>query len=275
LNQAFFILYGTLATSTTMREIFARQGFTPGAAASLDGNDHGINTLEEVVSLNDKDIDSLVKQLRRPGGMIARPMIIGEAAQGNPVLLVANPGHSVSIRAETNLKLAVFYLRHQAWTSIIVEPARVALTVVRSLRSTKEYEENFKVTAEQPVINEKDWPRKMEAIHEFFGSVLGETGAPLAYVVHENVEIPPGIYPSEGYITFAEEMIARAPHGNQAYANDSMEVWSYMANITRAHDCWTYVKPAQHTKDGRCALILLWNHFLGPNNIEAWNQCEA
>jgi hypothetical protein len=76
-----------------------------------------------------------------------------------------------------------------------VLPASVALTVVRSLRPTKEYKENFKVTADQPVINEKDWPRTMEAIRELFGSVLGETGVPLAYVVRENVEIPPGTYP--------------------------------------------------------------------------------
>jgi hypothetical protein len=76
----------------------------------------------------------------------------------------------------------------------------------------------------------------MEAICEFVGSVLGETGVPLAYVVRENVEIPPGTDPSEGYITVAKEIILRAPHGNQVYANDTMEVWSYMANITRAHD---------------------------------------
>jgi hypothetical protein len=136
------------------------------------------------------------------------------------------------------------------------------------LRSNKKYEENFKVTAEQPVINKKDWPRTMEAIREFFGSVLGETGVPLAYVVRENVEMPPGTDPSEGYITVAEEMIARAPHGNHTYANDSMEVWSYMANITQARDCWTYVKPAQCTKDGRCDFLLLWNHFLGINNVD-------
>jgi hypothetical protein len=210
------------------------------------------------VFLNDKDIDSLVKQLRHPGGMIAGPTIVGGDEQGNPVPLVANPGHSVSIRADTNLKLAVFYLHHQARISIIVEPASVALTFVRSLRSTKKYEENFKVTAEQPV-------RTMEAIHEFFGSFPGETGVPLAYVVRENVEIPPGTDLSEGYITVSEEMIARSPHGNQAYANDSMEVWSYMANITQAHDCWTY---AQCTKDRRRAFLLLWNHFLGPNNVD-------
>jgi hypothetical protein len=82
----------------------------------------------------------------------------------------------VSIRAETYLKLAVFYLCHQARISRIVAPESVTLTVVRSLRSTKEYEENFKVTAEQSVINGKYWPRTMEAIREFFGSVLGEMG---------------------------------------------------------------------------------------------------
>jgi hypothetical protein len=108
----------------------------------------------------------------------------------------------------------------------------------------------------------------MEAIREFFRSVLGETGVPLDYVVRENVKIPPGTEPSEGYITVAEEMIARAPHGNQAYTNGSMEVWSYMANITRAHEWWTYVKPAQCTKDRRRAFLLLWNHFLRPNNVD-------
>jgi hypothetical protein len=93
---------------------------------------------------------------------------------------------------------------------------------------------------------------------------------PRAYVVRENVEIPPGTDPSEGYITVAEEMIARAPHGNQAYANESMEVWNYMANITRAHDCWTYVKPARH------AFLLLWNHFLGSNNVDKMaSEAEA
>jgi hypothetical protein len=115
-----------------------RLGFNPGAASSLEGNDHGINTLEEVVFINDKDIESLVRQLRLPGGMMAGPTIVGGAAQSNPGPLVANPGHYVSIRDDTYLKLTVFYLRHQAWVSIIVAPASVALTVVRSLRSTKE-----------------------------------------------------------------------------------------------------------------------------------------
>jgi hypothetical protein len=54
-----------------MRAMLERLGFTPGVAVSLEGNDHGINTLEEIVFLNDKDVDSLVQQLRRPRGTIA------------------------------------------------------------------------------------------------------------------------------------------------------------------------------------------------------------
>jgi hypothetical protein len=138
-NQSFLVLYRTMATSAAMLAMFEPLGFTPGATVSLEGNDHGINTLEEVVFLNDKDIDSLVKQLRRPGGVIARPTIVGGAAQGNPRPLADTTGHSMSIRSETNPKLAVFYLCHQARISRIVSPESVALTVVRRLRSTKEY----------------------------------------------------------------------------------------------------------------------------------------
>jgi hypothetical protein len=80
-----------------MRAMFERLGFIPGATSSLEGNDHGIKTLEEVVFLNDKDIDSLVKQLWRPGEIISVPTIVGGAAHVAPGPLVANPGHSVRV----------------------------------------------------------------------------------------------------------------------------------------------------------------------------------
>jgi hypothetical protein len=82
-----------------MQAMLERLVFTPGAAASLEGNGHNIRTLEEVVFLNDKCINILVKQPWHPGG---------------PGTLVSHPGHSVSIRDETNIKLAVFYMCHQA-----------------------------------------------------------------------------------------------------------------------------------------------------------------
>jgi hypothetical protein len=53
-----------MTTSAIMRSMFEHLGLTPGAVWYLEGND----TLEEAVFLNDNAIDSLVKQLPRPGG---------------------------------------------------------------------------------------------------------------------------------------------------------------------------------------------------------------
>jgi hypothetical protein len=46
-----------------------------------------------------------------------------------------------------------------------------------------------------------------------------------------------------------------------------MTLWK-SGDITWAHDFWTYAKPSQRTKYGRCDFLLLWYHFLGPNNVD-------
>jgi len=101
---------------------------------------------------------------------------------------------------------------------------------------------------------------------------------PLAYVVRENAEVPPEADdPTTNYATRQEELIARAPHletvtGNQqttaVYSADSKKVWEIIAGMTRGTDCWTYVCPAQRTRDGRMAFRGLKDHYLGPNSVD-------
>jgi hypothetical protein len=102
---------------------------------------------------------------------------------------------------------------HQTQLSRTVSRLNVLLDAVHVFHNHKEYEANFKVTAEQPVINEKDWHKIMENIREVFGSVLGETGVPLAYSIRDVVQVPSGLDPADKYITVTEEMITRAPRG--------------------------------------------------------------
>ncbi len=45
-------------------------------------------------------------------------------------------------------------------------------------------------------------------------------------------------------------------------------VWDIISRITRKHSSWTYVKPAQRRRDGRMAFTGLYQHFLGPNNVD-------
>jgi hypothetical protein len=40
-----------------------------------------------------------------------------------------------------------------------------------------------------------------------------------------------------------------------------------MYNICGKHYCFVYIKPALRTRNGRDDYMLLFDHFLGPNNV--------
>ena len=126
------------------------------------------------------------------------------------------------------------------------------------------------------MINDKDWPRTMEAIEEWLRGTYGQTKTPLAYVVCRDEGVPPGLDPAGNYQSIYEEMMARAPHREggpgtnrtATFTFDNAQVFEMIASITREQDCWTYVKPAQCRRDGRQAFLALWDHYLGPNNVD-------
>ncbi|KAI2507366.1 hypothetical protein MHU86_7086 [Fragilaria crotonensis] len=211
-----------------MRAAMTRLGFTEAAAQALV-DEQGMDSLEEIRLLTDDEIASLCAVIRRPGGMIPAPP--GGVAGG--AANIPNPGVPVNQRAEGHLKLLAFYLRHQM--------------------------------------------RTMEAIDEYLRSVLGERMIPLAYVVRKEEAIPDDDA-NATYPTIQDEMIARAPHytlnaenvrvPDPVYLANRGRVWDIISQITREHPCWTYVKPAQKTRDGRMAYHGLYLHYLGPNNID-------
>ncbi|KAI2497693.1 hypothetical protein MHU86_16822 [Fragilaria crotonensis] len=186
-----------------VRTALVRIGFLDAAAQAIT-DEQGIDSLEEIRLLSDDEISNLAKLIRRPGGVIPGQV----NAAGNAV---PNPGIQVNARAETNLKLAAFYLRHQVRIGRTVTPADVTLENIRSIRELRDYEDTWKASDDLPVINAKDWPKTMEAIHEYLRSYLGDKMIPLAYVVRKD-EAVPTVEPEGGYATVQDEMIARAPH---------------------------------------------------------------
>jgi hypothetical protein len=74
---------------------------------------------------------------------------------------------------------------------------------------------------EEPVINDKDWPRALETIKEYLASQYGGTEATLDYVVILDIAVYPEYEdPAEGYDTVNQEMTARAPCTGQAFVDD-------------------------------------------------------
>jgi hypothetical protein len=62
-------------------------------------------------------------------------------------------------------------------------------------------------------------------------------------------------------------MTTRAPHTGRPFVNDRRKVWDIMSNICVKHSCFVNIKPALRTRNVRDAYMLLFDHFLGPNNV--------
>jgi hypothetical protein len=147
-------------------------------------------------------------------------------------------------------------------------PNAINLVLVRSYRYQQCHEVGFKKTAEEPEINDKDWTSNLDKIKEYLASHYGVTGATLDYVVRPEIAVKPEAEdPTENYETVDQEMTARAPHTGRSFVNDRRKVWDIMSNICGKYSCVVYIKPALRTRNGRNAYMLLFDHFLGPNNV--------
>ena len=83
-----------------MHQVFECLGFTAATANAII-QDQGIDSLEEVCLLKPSNVETLCKAIHHPGGTIQH---------GNQD--VPNPGISISALAESNLKIATWYLMH-------------------------------------------------------------------------------------------------------------------------------------------------------------------
>lgn len=255
-----------------MKEAFVRLGMSDAAAAAIV-DEQGINSILELQLLTDTEIENLCKVVRRPGGTMPNPAATGhDTRNANQPDIIPNPGIPVSLRAENNLKLAAYWCRFRVKTSRTTEPADIQLDEIRKIRSLRDWElahEDPKVP--ENLINNRDWTKTMDGIVEHLRNCLGSTGIPLAYVVRESIAITG----DPTWPTFQDEMINRAPIMNagttiynEIYLQDNQEVWNIISSLTREHPCWTYVKPAQKKRDGRAAFKALYDHYLGPNNVD-------
>ena len=85
-----------------MRQMFIHLGFSQAVMTSII-DDHSIVTLTDLLHFEPSDIDTLCKNIQHPGCTIA--------SCNNQQ--VPNPGKLVSTMAQSNLKLATFWIMHR------------------------------------------------------------------------------------------------------------------------------------------------------------------
>jgi hypothetical protein len=135
-------------------------GFTEDTAKYLTRN-AGLHSLDKVAYLDgDDDVENLTKRVSCP----FRTTNIGT---GSTEVTTPHAGCDVSIRADSNLKLGVFCVKRQERVSRKPTVGIIDLALVRSCRDQQKWEENFKKTMVEPVLNGKDWPQTLDNIHEY------------------------------------------------------------------------------------------------------------
>jgi hypothetical protein len=108
----------------------------------------------------------------------------------------------------------------------------------------------------------------LETIKEYLASQYGGAGTALDCVVRLDIAVKPEAEDSaEGYDTMDQEMTTRAPHTGRAFVDDRCKVWYIMSNIYGKHSCFVYIKPNLRSSNGRNDYMLLFDHFLGSNNV--------
>jgi hypothetical protein len=154
-----------MSSVTTIRTMLEILGFSAAAATYLTGN-CGINSLDEIAYLDDIDnIDTTIKGVTNLGGTAT-------TRTGVTAFTSRNYGIPVSIRAVANLKLCVYYLKHIERVQRRPVENSIDLVLVCSYSDKQRHEVSFKKTAEEPVLNYKDWPRTLETCPPCPGTIV-------------------------------------------------------------------------------------------------------
>ena len=140
-----------------MCQMFIHLGFSQAVTTSIV-NDHGILTLTDLLRFEPSDIDALCKNIQCPGKTIA----------GHNNQQVPNPGLPISTMAQSNLKLATFWIMHHLeHVQRPTAPPDVTHAAIDPFTWQQKTEDTYEAPTEPPKIEEKNWAKTMEAMDEW------------------------------------------------------------------------------------------------------------
>jgi hypothetical protein len=102
----------------------------------------------------------------------------------------------------------------------------------------------------------------IEALDLYLNNKLGETNMPLAYIVHDRVEVPE-VNDGFGQPSYREKMVMRGDYNHAAYINDNIAVWNAICHTTHGGIAWSWVSQFDRSMDGQGVYQALKSHYLG------------
>ena len=151
-----------MSKPVAFRSMLGRMYFTDeGKTATMD--QQVIDYLDTLILLDDKDIRSLCDVIRSPGSSVANPAYV-QVSGIYPVGVnthIRNNGMPVSLVAENNLKLAVFYLKYMNQVSQPVTVSKVKVLNIKTILSLYKFEREYEPKEGAMVIGANNWVKTL------------------------------------------------------------------------------------------------------------------
>jgi hypothetical protein len=139
-----------MAATISVHSLLQRMGLSLEAATEVvNVNRQNLSILEDFLQLEDKDVITLCRVIKQPGGV---------NAAGNQ-----NQGMQVLAMAEANLKCMCYQLRHHTHVSRPVIWADITLLSVCALLAQAEIVVSHRDPITLPVMDLKNWTKNFEA----------------------------------------------------------------------------------------------------------------
>jgi hypothetical protein len=211
-----------------------------------------------------------------PGGhLLPNPACVAGGA-GAMNSAIPHAGVMVFQRPKTNMQLAsCCTVQHHNSISKAKKVPGMNPTSVRRLCKLKIEEELH--GGDPPLaltIEQKNWPKTMDASQDCFSCALGETEGPLACIIQDVATVPAEAgNPAGNHDAPENKMITRMPHQDAAgedlptCVHGQSKVWQTMSKVCRDNKCWTCIKPFQRLSYGHEAFQVLHAHCLGANHV--------
>lgn len=204
----------------------------------------GFNDINQFARLTTVEIETMVKNLRQ-----ACP------AQG---------GVRIGAIATKNMKALVWWARDKRRRNLEIAANDFTEDVLEECLThleLDEAEEEAKIEAPSS-LKADEWITWEQNMYNYFMSVNGSSGIPLAYVIRKDIDDD---YEFDGEV---EQLIYDAPLEGPVYQVDNRQVYRILKSKLTGTDSWDWIKKYDRTQDGRKTMLTLRTHYDGPGEVQ-------
>jgi hypothetical protein len=227
------------AEAVAFQGALTRLGFNADSSAALNAN--GITSVRDLINLDSKDVEHILKIIR-----------------------TGPPPVPVPYLAQKRLNIFCYWATRRDCLNETIDAARfndAAMTQYGSMLALSEQAKDEDLIVKPPgeYKTGTKWKAFKEGAIAYLNCVKGKHDIPLAYVIREN-EIPQvnHVYQSEHH-----HLIEVTPLVGAEFEEDNGRVFDLLKSWTVNGPAWTWMRSQNAIRNGRQAWLAIVNHFEG------------